>query len=275
MDIFPAALSVLTWKAPSTLHNTLNSLAKIAPAFSERIVVCQEADEREIQIAHEHGFTPVPIKQNLGIQRGLAKCVAAPASENVLVLENDCPFLGTQEDTALIAAAIDLLASDKAKVVQMSRQTEPRGRYTRYWQPGYPPRRTTWGRLSRANAKAVCSDAMLFAEDGQAELAGISRYAPGLYTTDSSRRPWSNRPFLTTKAFFLGELIRFAERHPTSRHVNGMPDLEHAINSSKNRNWWRKNGFDVAFTVPGLFGHERDERPSEDEKGHLSRALTE
>jgi hypothetical protein len=261
----PVALSVLTWKAPDTLARTLPSLAPIATLFSERIVVCQESDPREIGIAREHGFTPIMLRENVGIQRGLAKCVEAPASDIVLVLENDCPFLGSGNDTGRILDAISLVRGGKAHVVQMSLQEAPRGRYTRYWRLTDPPRRNLRGLLLRSDADAVSSDAV-FATPPAIPL-GVEAISPGLYLTSSAKRPWANRPFLTTKEFFLGELIAFAEANPTSRSVNGKPDLEHAISSRHNRWWWRERGFSVGFMHPGLFGHQREDRPSTDEKG--------
>lgn len=51
-----ATLSILTWKAPDTLRRTLESLEPIRDLFHECIVICQESDPREIDMATQYGW---------------------------------------------------------------------------------------------------------------------------------------------------------------------------------------------------------------------------
>lgn len=62
---------------------------------------------------------------------------------------------------------------------------------------------------------------------------------------------------MINKDFFLNQVLSFARSNPTSRLVNGLPDLEHAMNSPTNRNYWRNGGFRVGLVRPSLFGHKR------------------
>jgi hypothetical protein len=94
----------------------------------------------------------------------------------------------------------------------------------------------------------------------------------GLYATTSQFSIWENRAVLARRSFFLEKLIAFAESHPTSRSVNGMPDLEHRINSRKNRSWWQHSQFKLLIANPGLFAHRRLDRYAKDEKWHMNAA---
>ena len=73
---------------------------------------------------------------------------------------------------------------------------------------------------------------------------------------------------MTTKTFFR-ELINYAELHPTSRTVNGTPDLEHPLNCKKNRAWFKSLDAKMLVAIPGIFGHRRYDRAAKDEKWNM------
>ncbi|MCX8996542.1 hypothetical protein NOF55_05440 [Rhizobiaceae bacterium BDR2-2] len=263
----PAGISILTWKAPKTLRNTLAALAPIYPLFSEHYVLCQEGDPEEIEIARQFGYTPVTTDRNLGIQEGLARCAELPEAETVMVMECDCMLRDPQNAAALVARCITLLDEQDLQAIQLQvRPEQPTTRYWHYWKPGFPLRPTLAGRLRRESANARTNEAVCLPDFPHQGIDDIEPLGDGIFVARSNTLNWCNRSFLTTKGFFLDTLIRFAREHPTSRKVNGLPDLEHPINCPQNRHWWRGQKFRIGIVYPGLFGHHRLERPQDDEK---------
>jgi hypothetical protein len=68
------------------------------------------------------------------------------------------------------------------------------------------------------------------------------------------------------KSWFLEVVIPFANSRSHTRKVNGLPDLEVPINSRDGRSWWRSNQFTIGLVKKDLFGHNRYDRPVDDEK---------
>lgn len=263
----PAGLAVLSWKAPNTLRSTLEALTPIFGLFTERFVLCQEGDPEEMEIARTFGFTPVATDRNLGIQEGLARCAELPSTEIVMVMECDCKLEDSANAPAIIARCISLLEKENLQAIQLqTRPEQPTSRYWRYWKPGFPLRPTLVGRLRREAGIARLNEAVCLPDFPTDGLEDITPLGEGIFVARSNTVNWCNRSFLTTKTFFLGSLLRFAREHPTTRKVNGLPDLEHPINCPQNRAWWRGEKFRVGILYPGLFGHHRLERPKDDEK---------
>lgn len=266
----PLSLSVLTWKAPKTLENTLAALTPIAHLFSERYVICQEGDPDEVRIATGFGFEPVATTENLGIQEGLARCGEVPTAEHIMVVEGDNMLTQDPDAPLLLAEAVRQMDRHAIAAFQLQeRLTTPSSRFRRYWKAGLPLRPTLVGRMRPGPALARMNEALAFPEIAANGNAHIEKLADRLYCTHSDCLNWSNRPFLTTKSFFLGELVAFARKNPGTKRVNGMPDLEHPVNCPANRHWWRGNRFAMGMIYPGLFHHNRLERPPADEKTEL------
>lgn len=266
----PVSLSVLTWKSPKTLKNTLTSLSRIGHLFTQRYVICQEGDPEEIRIAQEFGYTPAPTDRNLGIQEGLAYCGTVPTTERIMIVEGD-NRLSTRDDAPyFLEQAIRLLDSQNIQAFQLQeRNTQPPKKFLRYWYPETPLQPTLLGRLRPGPARARLHEALCLeeiAKNGNVDLEKLER---GIYLTHSDCVNWCNRPFLTTKSFFLGQLLPFARENPGKKRVNGMPDLEHPICCPANRHWWRGNRFRIGLLYPGIFHHNRLERNSDDEKVEL------
>jgi hypothetical protein len=268
----PISLAILTWKAPKTLQNTLQSLEPILDQFEERIIVCQESDPGEIELAERYGFKPIALKTNVGIQYGMKKAFEACSNEQVLFLENDLVLIPPKEEVVRIISAIsDALAEGKAEFAKL-RYLPASGRnsYKRFWKctDGRPVRRL-YGYLRYQLANLRASEVLLLGVAPGIKTEFLTDIGNGLYATTSEYSSWENRAFLAIRSFFLQEIIPYAESHPTSRTVNGMPDLEHRINSPANRNWWRKSKYKHLIAHPGLFGHRRLDRYVKDEKWQM------
>ena len=263
----PVGLSILTWKAPNTLRNTLGALAPISDLFVERFVLCQEGDPEEMEIAQSFGFIPVATERNLGIQEGLALAASLPSTETIMVMECDCLLRDQINSRSIIELCLMLLETQKLQAIQLqARITEPTQRFHRYWKAGFPLRPTLLGRLRRGAAMARTNEAICLPDFPESGTEHIKPLGDGIFVAESNTLNWCNRSFITTKDFFLGQLIKFARELVTNKKVNGLPDLEHPINCPENRWWWRNNRFRIGIVQPGLFGHNRLERPADDEK---------
>jgi hypothetical protein len=262
-----ATLSILTWKAPDTLRKTLESLEPIRELFHERIVICQESDPREIDMATQYGYRPIAIPYNAGIQEGLALAVEKSTTQLVLVLENDCNYIGGESGKTQLETCLSLFDKHNIDVIRLSELPDkPRKRYAKYWGNKFPPRRTVLGMLRWKEADSCKGEAISFDEVESNAMPEIRGLGNQVFLTNSKYVAWTNRAFMINKDFFLNRVLSFARSNPTSRLVNGLPDLEHAMNSPTNRNWWRNGGFRIGLVRPGLFGHKRYDRPDLDEK---------
>ncbi len=261
------SLSILTWKAPDTLCRTLQTLEPLRELFHERIIICQESDPREISLAIQYGYRPISIPHNVGIQEGLALAVEKSSSELVMVLENDCNYIGGASGKAQLETCLSLFKAHRIDVIKLGElPATPRNKYVKYWGSKFPPRITFLGMLRRREANVYKGEVLAFSEFEPNLLPEFEKLSDHLFLTSSKYAVWTNRAFMVSKRFFLGQLLPFARSNPTSRLVNGFPDLEHAINSPRNRNWWRRSDFKIGLVKPGLFGHRRYDRPPQDEK---------
>ena len=266
----PITLSILTWRAPITLQRTLETLAPILPLFEQHLVVCQESDPEEMDIARRAKFDVIKTHENIGIQNGLKLAVEAASHELVLVLvlENDAEYLGGRQGAAVLEETFLQMQKYQIDHIQLGRldRSVPR-RYVRFWGTQFPPKRQITGYVRYKMANSLKRGALSLPQIAAAKsFPGYLKITNSLWQTTPQYVKWNNRSFLTRKNFFLGNLVPFAESHPTSRLINGHADLEHPINCYRNRYWWRSQSFSIGVSVPGLFGHQRHDRTLEDDK---------
>lgn len=263
------SLAILTWRAPVTLARTLNALAPITHLFSERLVVCQESDPEEIRLAEQAGYTAIGTVDNLGIQGGLKHAVESAKAKRVLLLENDCHFLGDANAfEGLLDRADRLMDTQPIRFVKMlPHNSSPGRRFCKFWrlQDGRLKRRLR-GYLRPDNANQVLSNAIGLVGADALPAHALKDMGDGLFLTDSRYCTWSNRTNYLERGFFLDELLPFAEAHPTRRAHNQHPDLEHRINSPGRRRWWRRQRFPILDGYPNFFGHLRLDRAENDIK---------
>lgn len=265
----PISLAILTWKAPKTLQNTLQSLEPILDQFEEKIIVCQESNPDEIALAEKYEFRPIALKSNVGIQYGMKQAFEACSKEQVLFLENDTVLKAPRVEAIRIFTEIsNALSKGEAEFAKLRFLPENRREtFMRFWKcRDRQPVRRLYGYLRYRLANLRASDVLHLEIAPGLKTPFLTDLGNGLYATTSEFSIWENRAVLAKRSFFLEKLIPFAETHPTSRNVNGMPDLEHRINSRANRSWWQKSKFRHLIAKPGLFGHRRLDRDAKDEK---------
>lgn len=251
-----------------TLQRTLASLQSILPLFNERLVICQESDPAEMACARQMGFKPIPTRENVGIQNGLKLAVSEAQNDLVLVLENDAEYMGGEDGIRILREALCQMMTTSVDHIRLGRLDErPSQRYSKFWGLQSRPRRTVIGYLQWHLANIRKYEILSLPDINPDEMScEFTRVSDSFWQTTSKYVGWTNRSFLTRKAFFLNQLLPFAEAHPTSRLINGQPDLEHPINCLQNRYWWRSQKFSIGIVRRGLFGHVRHDRNSDDEK---------
>ncbi len=263
------SLAMLTWKSPKTLQHTLQNIEPILDLFDEKIIVCQESDPEEIALAQQYGFNAVLLETNVGIQDGMKIAFESCSNELVLFLENDLVLKESRERVKTILTAIsNELAEGGAEFAKLRYLPESRKRtFRRYWcsSNGWPRRRIL-GYLRFLTANSMAADVLHFDIAAGMRSKYLVDTGMGVYQTFSKYSKRENLAVFARRSFFLNTLIPFAESHPTSRLVNGYPDLEHRINSKKNKSWWQGKNFKLLIAKPGLFGHRRLDRWAGDEK---------
>ncbi len=71
---FSLGICILTWNKPKTLKNTLKSYEKfgLLDIVTEKIILCQENNQDEMNIAKSFGFTTYHTEKNIGIGKGIS-----------------------------------------------------------------------------------------------------------------------------------------------------------------------------------------------------------
>ena len=251
-----------------TLQRTLASLQGILPLFSERLMICQESDPREMACARQMGFAPITTCENIGIQNGLKLAVSEAQNEWVLVLENDAEYMAGEDGLQILHEALSHMMTTSVDHIRLGRLDEtPSKRYSMFWGTQSRPHRTVIGYLQWHLANIRKYEMLSLPDiDPNETPREFTKVSDSFWLTTSKYVSWTNRSFLTRKSFFLDRLLPFAEAHATSRLINGRPDLEHPINCRQNRYWWRSQNFSLGIVRPGLFGHVRHDRNPDDEK---------
>jgi len=92
---FSLGICILTWNKPKTLKNTLKSYEKfgLLDIVTEKIILCQENNQDEINIAKSFGFTIYHTEKNIGIGKGIFLLTKKLTSKYMIFLENDWELL--------------------------------------------------------------------------------------------------------------------------------------------------------------------------------------
>jgi len=265
------SLTVLTWRAPKTLQSSLSSIKELLPFFDELILVCQESDPREMTIGANFGFRIIALEKNIGIQGGMKECFESARNELILFYENDL-VLNQSVDKAKsllteAAAKLQKQEIDFVKFRFLPGNQNAKGKYfSKYWRVNNNKvRRRISGYLRFQKANRSLGTAIQYIWQKSLDAPGFNRISENFFQTTTQYGKWENRAVLTSKAYFR-KLLKFAEANPSSRIVNGSPDLEHPLNCKKNRKWLIKQKSSFLIAVPGLFGHRRHDRAAIDEK---------
>ncbi len=260
-------LGVLSWKGFDSLSASLESYAceGLFELFDERLLFLPEVSDEGRAIAARFGLRAEGSEKNLGILGGFRALASAMTSDIVVLLENDCPLI---EPRALAEVRINearaALEAGAVDVFRMRSRMSPGQRFQALekYRAMFPaddapaPRK-----LAAALHRAVRSDkarrltgGALYASDAPEALHPrfIEKRPEGWWRVSSAVMTWTNQSIMIRRDFFLDTIIAHAAAHPSSRTVNGFPDLEKELNTP----WWRRSGFRIGVGE-GIFTHER------------------
>lgn len=272
--VIKPGIALLAWKAPETLARTLDALSVIpADFFQDRVIFFQEISDEDRAVAKKYGFRAEGNDANQGIREGIKSAISCCQADVVLFLECDCLLYGDLDNVvAQLNAATQSIVTGQTVTVRFRHTLEPGcdflgvKKFSRYWpvSDGSDSVIKFVRRLIRpSKANRLIGHAMYAVKHPEDAFPNkISKLSDTLYLFDSSVSAWTNQSVMVNKEWFLNTLIPYAESHPTSRMVNGFPDLEKEVNCK----WWRNNKFKLGQSVPGVFTHHRSDRPEEDEK---------
>ncbi|MEM8616021.1 MAG: hypothetical protein AAGF20_03700 [Pseudomonadota bacterium] len=252
-------LGFLCYKSYDTFSRALSTYKDryLFDHFVEQVVFFNSIDAEACRLADQYALRAEGTDQNLGILGGFKALAQTMQSEFVLLLENDLPLIEDAETTRRrLEEGLSALQSGSADVFRFRHVAHPgqrfqaAGKYLRYHGPGALP---ALRRLVRPQKAHKLLGNAIYCEASPARKFGeITEAEDSTYRIPAAHITWTNQSIMVRRDFFLNEIIAWAEANPSSRTVNGFPDIEKEWNCAR----WRKSGW-VVGAGGGLFTHER------------------
>ena len=274
----PIGIAVLSWRSPETIRNSLGTyLQNDFLSLFEDVVLCfQEVSEQDRALAAELGIRQVGKERNEGILAGFRFAYENLKTEYVIVLENDCLLREDRATARLrLTECLELLQHGEADLARVRSRYHPgppiraASEYSRF----YPIEEQAHGwtgseilsdssplvrrlrRLARPfKARKWIGRSVYIEEHPERKHPHWIRRIGDTFVVDSAVLPWTNQPTLLARSL-LGELLDFADAHPSSRTVNGFQDFEKSLNCSH----WQNQHYRIAVSL-GIFSHQRLDR---------------
>lgn len=225
-------IGILSWKAPKTLINTLESYKKygLYDMGEDKIILFQEMGFDDALIATEYGYYAQGIPINIGIAAGYKSLVELATGDLFLFLENDWELI---EEPTIIYEAAERLRNNVYDVVRF--------RHTK--EPGEP----LWSRQYQGHEMDVPEFLLdsVYWSDNPEQFYPLHREEDFIVTTAPFAN-WTNNPTMFRTEWLKNEI------GPRM----GNTDVELDIQA-----WWKQQSqYVVAQAIPGLFRHERLDR---------------
>ena len=274
----PIGIAVLSWRSPETIRNSLGTYIQndFLTLFEDVVLCFQEISGQDRALARELGIRHVGKERNEGIMAGFRFAYESLKTDYIIVLENDCLL---REDRATahqrLSECLELLQSRQADLARVRSRYHPgppiraASEYSRF----YPIEEQAQGwagseelsassplvrrlrRLARPlKARKWIGRSVYIEEHPDLKHPKYIRRIGDTFVVDSSVLPWTNQPTLVSRAL-LGELLDFADAHPSSRTVNGFQDFEKSLNCAH----WKNQHYRIAVSL-GIFSHQRLDR---------------
>jgi len=268
-------LGVLSWRAPKTVDHTLASYADrdILTLFDHCQIYFQEITDDDRAVAARYGFSVAGNDSNRGIYGGVKALLECMSDDYVLFVENDCVLIEDRHNTErqLLSAVRDIELG-KAHVYRFRHLRRPGedfatvDKYLRYHSAG------SQSGIRKNRGSGIMPRVRRLLRPAKAErLKGIAAYVepcpekrfPNVFTRTAENNlivssrylNWTNQAVLFRRRWLQEDILPWAAAHPSSRTVNGFPDIEKELNCR----WWRRQEFRIGL-APGLFTHQRLDR---------------
>lgn len=253
-------LGILCWRAYPTLARSLETYraAGLTDFFDETLIWFQEIDDEARALAARFDMPCDGVAENRGILGGFRDLASALSSPVVVLLENDLPLIEPRAEVARqLEIAYRAVASGEVAVFRLRHRARPGqkfdtlAKYHRYHGPGPAP---MMRRLLRPGKARRLAGTSIYADDRpESRFPTLVSKAPdGSHRISAACLPWTNQSIMVRRDFFLETIIAEAEASPSSRRVNGFPDIEKEWNTPR----WRRSGWTIGADR-GLFTHER------------------
>ncbi len=271
-------LAVLSWKSPLTVKASLQTYIdrNLFSLFDDAVICFQEIDETDIALANEMKIRYAGSPVNTGIQGGFRMANESLDTDYIIVLENDMPMTTSLESAEKqISDCIQLLEDGVIDMARLRSRFNPgeQFRAAEIYSTLFPVRQPhsdwadtesidtapPWLKWLRRNmrpgkARKWSGRSVYIEQYPERIFPKIINRQQDYLIVDSSALPWTNQATLISRKL-MGELLDYADNHPSSRTVNGMQDFEKALNCK----YWKKRHFRIAVT-PGIFTHMRLDR---------------
>ncbi|MBC6445493.1 MAG: hypothetical protein GDA50_08810 [Alphaproteobacteria bacterium GM202ARS2] len=270
-------LGILSWRGRNSLRQSLQSYAKkpFLDLFDEVLIVFQECEEADKELAAEFGMPCKGYADNQGILGGIERVVDSITSDYLLLMEEDWQLVESLESAKqqihraledITAGRADLYClrhrwkrdSISEKAIYQYRRYYPVYDSPLYGQSSYLHHCFTRvkRRLHPVKARRLRGRAV-YVESTPEHIfpTVIERDDKGHCFVDSAALDWSNNNVLTRRDFIREKMIDFYAHRDMGR--NGfIGDIEHVMQCACSRcRWWQQSHFKIGISDPGLFRH--------------------
>ncbi|PLX29770.1 MAG: hypothetical protein C0582_04390 [Alphaproteobacteria bacterium] len=254
----PLSIGVLSWRRPHLLRANLSLLKNAAvDHYAHLYVVAQEATPEHESICKEFGVSLNTFADNRGIAGGVQRTFAQAPTEHVLHLEEDM-LISRNKQTVYnqLKLSVEALQKKEATVCFLRDLEKPGNNFDL----------TKYKKLySFSNGTLTPNLKGKLRPLKTKKLLGLALYDPALpeevkqtlftwhkagYELSPKNFNWTNQALMTSGSFLLKTILPYVYQNPTSRLVNGHPDIERSLNSA----WWRAQNFKLIH-AKGCFTH--------------------
>ena len=254
------SIGILSWKGYDSLINSLISYEKngLSSLTNNKFVCLPEYKEEGIKIAKKFKYTPILIKENIGILGGFKELAKQMPKGPILLLENDLELIENQKITFnQIKQSIHNLYKHNAIQVRLRSRFDPGEpfvglvKYQKYWSKHFFCSIKRFFRPEKA--KKLIGTSIYSIQNPEIRHSNyIKKLSNGFYLVPSSTLNWANLAILVDRDSYLKVIIKRAEETKSKKYINGFKNIEIELNTK----WWSENNFKILL-APGLFKHNR------------------
>ncbi len=250
-------IGMLCYKRYETFRHALDTYkrAGLFDLADETLIAFNQMDDGAKQIAEDYGIPCTGSEDNTGILGGFKMLAEGLTSDTVMLLENDLPLIESAERARQqIEHAKAALADDQVQVFRFRHRIHPGYRdvaapkFLRYYKPS--PLAQLRRLVRPGKARKLIGNSLYVLSEPDKMFDEIERMPEGWFRVSAKHITWSNQSIMVRRDFFLDKILGYAEANPSSRTVNGFPDIEKELNSA----YWRNSGWYVGADL-GLFTH--------------------
>jgi len=260
-------LALLSWRGGDVLKRTLESYKKadLFSLFDRVLVLFQEINDSDREIAETYGLDYISTLENIGIEEGISMLARNLDTKYILLLENDCPLVEPREEVVRqLNLARRRLAAGEVDVYRLRHRWQPGEKFTaakkykRYH--SLPGEGIRFFKLLLRFLRPRKYEKLIGMAPYVYEIPNLPNYKKyikvqpeGDLIVSSEVLKWTNQSVLLKRSFLINEVLAHAKANPNKRTVHGFQDIEKSVN----RKWWRQSNFKIGVNL-GLFTHKRD-----------------